>query len=263
MRLNPLCAVLVALFATHALRANTETAAIPAPPAALSAATELVRKTVDLGTHTVTYVRITPPQLSALPQAPRPPATEPNAEQLAQEAARAAKIYEQLLFSVTVYPATATTPTVIDLNWWREGRRYQAWSNVDFRLLGQITELETSTHVFAWFPAVGVDAVTDLPADRHPAGLALFDAADPAPHYYVEGTEADLAPVADTLLGLDTLHAYYQIHYTRLVEEHARLQALNAAHAAELARNPPRPVDTVIHFWKAHAAPAPAPASAP
>lgn len=223
------------------------------PPLQLMAAPQLFRKVVNLGTHKITYVRITPPQLPALPQPPPVPVAQPTPEQIAAEEARAAKTYLQLSVSVTVYPATATRPTVSDLSWWHEGKRYQAWSNVDFRLLTQISEVETETHIFSWFPFVGVGFLDEIPEERWPAGFALFGVADTTPVYYVEGTEADLTPVADILAGLDYFHAYYQVHYTRLAREYAELVALNEARAAELERNPPKPVDTVIHFWKAGA----------
>jgi hypothetical protein len=224
----------------------------------LESAPVLARKVVDMGTHKVTYIRITPPQLPAVPQPPPPPVTQPTPEQLAAEEARAAKTYEQLMVSVTVYPATATTPLVADLNWWHEGKRYQAWSNVDFRLLTQISQVETETHIFAWFPMVGEGSVEEIPAEQRPAGLSLFTAADTAPLYYVEGTEEDMAAVAGTLAGLDYFHAYYQLHKPRLAEEYAQLMALIAERQAELEKNPPKPVDTTIHFWRA-----PAPASTP
>lgn len=219
-------------------------------PPQLQTATELARKVVNLGTHKVTYIRITPPRLPALPVPPPTPVAQPTPEQIAAEEARAAKTYEQLSVSVTVYPATATTPTVSDLSWWHEGKRYQAWSNVDFRLLTQITQVETATHIFSWFPFVGEDSIEGLPASSRPAGFSLFKKADTDAQYYFEGNEEDMATVAGTLAGLDYFHAYYQLNRERLATEYAQRMADAAAQEAELAKNPPKPVDTVIHFWK-------------
>lgn len=227
----------------------------PTTPTVVATAPALATKVVDHGSHTVTYVRITPPALPALPQPPTP-VTQPTPEQLAEDEARAAKTYEHLSVSVTVYRGTGDTPTVSDLNWWHEGKRYQAWSNVDFRLLSQVTHLETETHIFAWFPFIGEVLMTEIPEEQRPAGLSLFTTADTTPHYFIEGTEEDLEAVASTLAGLDYFHAYYQLHRQRLATAYAEHLAAAAAHEAELAKNPPRPANTTIHFWKM---PAPSP----
>jgi hypothetical protein len=216
--------------------------------------TELSRKTVDLGTHKVTFIRITPPRLPVLPTPPVIAVAPPSAKQLAEDEARAAKTYEQLSATVTVYPGAGERPTVSDLTWWHEGKRYQAWSNIDFRLLTQIPELETETHVFSWFPFVSEGSVEEIPVAERPTGLSLFTLADTTPQYYLEGSVEEIAPIEGTLHGLDYLHAYYQLHHARLTSEYAERLAVAAAQEAELAKNLPRPMDTVIHFWKASAA---------
>lgn len=234
-----------------AAEAATDSTPIPAP------VTELTRKVVDLGTHKVTYIRITPPQLPVIPQPPPPPVVQPTPEQIAAEEARAAKTYEHLSVSVTVYVGSGNIPTVSDLNWWHEGKRYQAWSNVDFRLLSQVNHLETPTHIFGWYPFTGQGSVEEIPAEQRPAGFSLFTTADTTPHYFVEGTEEDLEAVAGTLAGLDYFHAYYQLHREKLASEYAKRMAEAEAHAAELAKNPPKPVNTTIHFWKMPASTSP------
>ncbi len=232
----------------HALDATT----------ALEVAPELSRKVVHLGTHKITYIRITPPQLPRMPVAPVVPAREPTAEELAAEEAYAAKIYEHLGLTCMVYVGT---PTVTELTWWHEGKRHRAWSNADFRLLTQLGHLETETHVFSWFSFVSEAVVADIPVAERPAEFTLFSASDTAPEYYFEGTEADMIATANTLLSLDYMHAYYELHREQLATEHAqRMQdaALHEARGAELAKNSPKRPDTVIRFWKAPAA-APAP----
>lgn len=219
-------------------------------PPEVEAASQLGRKVVNLGTHKVTYIRITPPRLPATPVAPPASVVRSTPEQISADEARAAKTYAQLSVSVTVYPATADTPTVADLSWWHEGKRYQAWSNVDFRLLTQMREIETATHIFSWFPFVGEGSVEQLPGSSRPAGFSLFTKADTFPQYYFEGGDDDMAAVADTLAGLDYVHAYYQLHRERLAAEMAQRVTDAAARKAESAKNPPKPVDTTIHFWK-------------
>lgn len=243
-RLPLLFPAFVALLLPAVIRAESNA------PATLTVATELACKVVDFGTHRVTYIRIVPPQLPPLPIQPPPPPKEPTAEEQAAEDARAAKIYQDLGISGMVYVGT---PTVTELTWWKEGKRYRAWSNVNFQHLTQITELETETHVFAWFPILSDLPQAEIPPESRPPELSLFTAADTTPAYFFEGTEAEMAEEAGTLLGLDYLHAYYQLHRDKLAADYAKRMeevAIHEAHAAELAKNPPKPPDTVIHFWK-------------
>lgn len=217
--------------------------------ASLGAATELARKVVDLGTHKLTYIRITAPMLPRTPVAPPPAPRILTAEEQAAEDARAEKTHVQLFLSVTVYPGSGDVPTVTDLNWWKEGKRYQAWANVDFRVFSSFTELETETHVYSWFPGVGEGSIEGIPASERPAGFSLFSAFD-APCCYVEGDADDLAAESDILTGLDYFCAYYELHRERLASDYLKRKADEAAREAELKKNPPKPVSTVIHFWK-------------
>lgn len=223
-------------------------------PAALASATELARKVVDLGTHKITYVRITPPALPSLPVQPLIPAAAPSAEELAAQELRAAKAHGNLTVTGVVYVGS---PTVTELTWTNDdGQSFRAWSNVDFRLLTQLRDIETENHVFMWFPFISEASVEEIPPESRPAGLSLFTVTDIAPEYFFEGTDEDMGKAAVTLAGLDYLHAYFQLNRARLAEDYTRRMAEAAAREEELKRNPPKPVDTVIHFWKN-----PAPAS--
>lgn len=166
----------------------------------------------------------------------------------------ASKPYENLAISVTVYVSATPGQTVSELVWWHDGRWFRAWSNADFRLLAQLSQLETADRVFGWFPFIGEIDVAALSPEELPAGRFLFDGSDPLPHYFVEGPLTEAETTSVTMDGLDHLHAYYQLHREPLTEAHARLVAHNAALAAERELNPPQPQDTVIHFWKTPAA---------
>lgn len=243
--------LLISLVFAASSRASAEATgpgSIPAP------VVELSRKVVDFGTHKVTYIRITPPALPALPAQPQTPTPTPTAEELAAQERRAAKAHGMLNVTGIVYVGS---PTVTELTWTDDdGQRFRAWSNADFRLLTQLSTIETETHIFMWFPFISEGSVEEIPVENRPSGLSLFTANDTAPEYFFEGTDEDMTKAATTLAGLDYLHAFYQIHKTRLEEDYTRRMAEAAAQAEELAKNPPKPVDTVIHFWKN-----PAPAS--
>jgi hypothetical protein len=159
------------------------TSAEPSPVAPTSATPtrELSRKTVNLGTHKATYIRITPPQLPPLPAKPAPVFRELTPEEKAEEEAQAAKTHEPLGFSCTVYVGT---PTVTELVWWSDGKPYRAWSNVNFQHLTQLTHLETATHIFSWFPMVVEIPIDQIPPEDRPAQFALFKADDNTPTYY-------------------------------------------------------------------------------
>jgi hypothetical protein len=207
---------------------------------------------VDLGTHTVTYIRIALPALPALPVSSLAPASvaAPTAEESTAEAARAAKVHAELSPSCTVYPGT---PTITELVWWHEGRRLRAWSNINFLHLASLSVLETTTHVFWWQPFVSEASLEGVPSAERPAGLSLFTAADATPVYYFEGDEAEAVRAADeaaTFLGLDHLHAYYELHRENLAADYARRAAEAAEREAALARNPPRPANTTVYFWR-------------
>ena len=216
----------------------------------VSAAQELARKVVAVGEKKVTYIKITPPLLPPPVITPTPQPRTLTAEEQATEDARAAKAFVQLNLSVTVYPGTAELPTISDLNWWHEGKRYQAWSNIDFRYFNQFTTIEAEHYIFSWFPGIGEGSVDSVHASNRPAGYSLFAVTDTAPQYYFEGEAADMAAVADTLAGLDYFHAYFSIHKEELAVEYKK--RLSEAEAAERARfaSPPKKLDSVIYFWK-------------
>jgi hypothetical protein len=249
-RFQPMFFIMVGSLSAIALStALAQERPIEAPPTSLTTQPALARKEVDLGTHKVTYIRIVPPRLPVLPSptSATPATSTPTAEEKAAEALRAAKTPSELSLSVTVYVGT---PTVTELTWWDDGRRFRAWSNADFRLLTRLHYLETAAHVFFWTPLVTEGSVEEIASENRPTGQFLFTASDTTPEFYFEGTEEDLPTVATTLIGLDYLHAYYQIHRQTLAADYARDVAEAEARAQELVRNPPKSADTTIYFWK-------------
>lgn len=223
---------------------------------ALRDTTELSRKVVDLGTHKITYIRVTPPRIPQSPAAPIPAPAPLSPEQVARYERRAVKVHATLSVTGIVYVGTPGVPTVTELSWSDEaGRRFRCWSNADFRLLTQLNDIETETHVFMWFPFISEIPLSEVPPADRPAGLSLFTAADTAPEYFFEGTDADMAAAASTLAGLDYLHALYEINRAQLAQDYARRVAEAKEQAEALAKNPPKPADSVIHFWKNPASP--------
>ncbi|MEY4488481.1 MAG: hypothetical protein RIQ79_989, partial [Verrucomicrobiota bacterium] len=114
--------------------------------------TVLARTPVVEGGRIVTYVRIRPPALPPKPApAAPPPATTPTAAEVAENARLEAMQYASFDVSVTVH---LRPPIVSEIRWRTADREWVAWSNVDFRLLASVTQWESPTTVYGWFPMI-------------------------------------------------------------------------------------------------------------
>jgi hypothetical protein len=208
--------------------------------------TEISRKEVRMGDHTLTLIRVRPPVLPKAPSPPAPLAT--TAEQSATSGRLAEKACASLNLTVTVYLGR---PTVTELRWRDESgkKEYKAWSNADFRYLTQLPSLETPTTVYQWFPFVEVYNLADLPPGTKPPlpkGLKL----DPrGADYAVNLSAKELPQEETTLAGLDYLHAYYQLHYAELKANYDKREGENAAREKELRIHPPKTPDTTLRYW--------------
>jgi hypothetical protein len=212
-------------------------------PSAVAAAPELARKVVDHGSHSVTYVRIAPPQFAETPSSEALRVGTPTLRQHAARGAESAKTYVQLW--VVVYPATGTTPSLSELTWWENERRYQVWSTIDFGLLPWFGEMDTASHVFGWVPG---SAATAEPMPRF--RLEQLAASARASGFCFEGTPTERAQVSDTLTGLGLLHVGYRLREATLAAEHARRTAEAPATEAETPGTPTTPSDSTIRFWR-------------
>jgi hypothetical protein len=208
--------------------------------------TEISRKEVRMGDHTMTLIRVRPP---VLPKAPQPPtAPAPTAAETATADRLAEKAFASLNLSIAVYLGK---PTVTELRWRDESgkKEYTAWSNADFRYLAQLSTLETPTTVYQWFPFVEIYNLADLPPGTKPPlpkGLKL----DPrGADYAVNLSARELPNEKTTLAGLDYLHAYYQLHYAELKADFDKREAENAAREKALRDNPPKTPDTTLRYW--------------
>jgi hypothetical protein len=211
--------------------------------------TEVARKEVRLGDHTVTLIRVRPPALPKVVPAPTAASRPLTAEEKAYEERVAKKAYATLSLSATVYlggPAPVT-----ELRWRNESGdiEYHAWSNVDFRYLTQLTQLETDSTVYSWFPFVSDCELAGMPDDEKSPLPAALNFSRTEAEYVVEVRAGGLRGEETTLAGLDYLHAYYQLHYAELKADHERRETLNAAEAENLRKNPPRTPDATLRFW--------------
>jgi hypothetical protein len=205
----------------------------------------LARSTVQLPGGTVTFIRIRPPSLPTPPPAPQSAAIEPTAGELLTEARLAAKEHRTLSISAVTYQGS---PIITELAWTRQadGRRFVAYSNVDFTHLTQLRDIETENVVYNWFPFVSAGEPAEIPAGVREA-LAV-NGADP--QYLFEGDEADAVAEASTLQALDFLIAYYQINKATLIAETARRKAEAEERERLAAVEAAKPKNETIYFWK-------------
>jgi len=216
-------------------------------PSAAVTYSEVRRKVVTVDDHTVTLVRVRPPALPKLPASPAPQAA--TAEEQATAERYAKKGYAMLNLNVTVYLGGKTPVT--EIHWQSEGGQsvYRAWSNVDFRYLTQLPNLETETTVYSWFPFLDVCYLKDWPAGQKSPIPAELDFSTTEAEYFIDSLTKNSKDQEITLAGLDYLHAYYQINYADLKAAYEKREAENAERELQLRENPPKKPDTVIHFW--------------
>jgi hypothetical protein len=226
------------------------TLAVAMPPLALAGDStqfsEISRRVINLGDHTMTLIRVRPP---VLPKAPPPPAAPaPTADQIATEERMAKKSFASLNLTATVYLGKQT---VTELRWRDETgeKEYQAWSNVDFRYLTQLSSFETPTTVYQWFPFVDAYMLSDFPAGQKPPIPKGLKLSSKGVDYVASLNTKDLVAQESTLTGLDYLHAFYELHYAELKASYEKTEAENAAREEQLRLNPPKTPDTTLRFW--------------
>ncbi|HAM23809.1 MAG TPA: hypothetical protein DCQ04_16400 [Actinobacteria bacterium] len=235
---------------TWSLPAVAQTAAMAArvddAAAVLSRAPALSRRTVTLSDHKMTLVYIDAPRLPA-PVAP-PRKMKPSAQELAAQAEalevetrRATKVWGFASLGATVYPGPIT-----ELNWQSGERTFRAYSTIDFRVLGCLSEIETDSAVLSWFC---------IASEGDPEGISLdlrrrLNLKSRTAEYVVDATEEEMAAAPEAFAVLDAIHAYFDDHRRELIAAHQKREAEAEARAAELLAHPPVTPDTTVYFWR-------------
>lgn len=211
---------------------------------------ELARTVIDRGDSVVTFVRLTPP--IAAPRREPPPAPPPRfltAAELAVAERRAAKEYRVASFQAQVHLGKSLST----LLYWKDasGVTYRALSNVDFRLLASLSEMETDKFVFLWMPVVTVfdpalDGSGSVDLELVAANQLGLDPVKPDYAFVANSPK----PVADDpmLAALDQAHALVAVDRKRL-EAELRAVELAAARAAEEALRPKPTRMVTINYW--------------
>lgn len=204
---------------------------------ALSRTIPVVRRSVVMDDHQVTFVRIQPPKFQPSAPVPQP---LPSASALKAEARRAAKAADFASLMATVYPGPVT-----EISWQSGERSFRAYSNIDFRILDSLSEIETASAVLSWFciPVPGDDNA--LPATlRKRLNLSSKNA-----EYVVDATEEEMEANPEAFAVLDAIHDYFDAHRRELVDAHAKRLAADEARSADLLAHPPVSPDTTVYIW--------------
>jgi hypothetical protein len=172
-----------------------ETGLLDGSSLSLSGAEPLARRSVMVGDHRMTLVRIRAPRLTPVLLAPVM-AEAPSEEALATEARREAKASAFVSLSVTVYPGPIT-----EIVWKYQDRSFRAYSNVDFRHLGWVSEIETDTAVLSWF-FIPMEGEADGLATQLRAELGLSTA---FAEYVVDATDEEMAATPEAFAVLDAI----------------------------------------------------------
>jgi hypothetical protein len=208
---------------------------------------EVSRKIASGKDHKITLIRVRAPifpKPKPAPVVPLKPEEQATADRLAQ------KNYVILNLTATVYLGTHP---VTEIRWRDEtgATEYRAWSNADFRYLAVLLRIETETTVYDWQPLLMVEAYapTDFPAGQKPPIPENLTFSTAHVEYVLDSSAPNMESEETILTGLDTLHAYYQLHYGELKTAYEKRLADARAEEIRLARNPPKTPDTTTYFW--------------
>lgn len=219
---------------------------------------------VDLGNRSLFLNRVVPPILPPVP-APVPREPEPGLP-LGQRQSlekREAKKSVALFLSATVYDRQ-----VSELTWSDEHGSHRVFSNIDFNYLGGMGGFETPDASYTLMMIVGnetraerIQHIRSLNKEDLNAGLQL-DVPPPATDfnpkrstYMVVQDKTQNPPPVEDLAALDALHVYFDANKQTLMEEHMKQEVANVELQRQWKEHPPKPKDTVIHYWKNEVAP--------
>ncbi len=199
----------------------------------------LEQRIVQHDGYTVTYNRITPPQMSKVLAPVARPLTV--AEQALADS-RQAKAHGNLSIGCTVFDHEVT-----ELHWTSGGKRHVAYSNIDFNLVAGLGTFDSANTVYSSILAVGnstraTQAAAAIPAlSEFPSGLSIYLV--PADDTFAEADNEALA-------ALDALHAYYDANRAKLQQAYVEREQKRTAAQQWAKDHPPLKKDEVFYLWK-------------
>lgn len=210
----------------------------------------LSSKKVEQQQTSVTVTRVRPPMLPKIARIVQPVA--PTAEELADAERLANKPYDATVFTVQVQIGKHT---LSELHWQRDGVRYVAYSNVDFRLLTEPATYETEHLVVSWFPFVMPLALGDpgeLTEEMRLARAGGLELGSAIPDFVLVGEAAKLPHDDVTLLALDCVHAHFATNRADLESRFIAREELAAERERLRQEQPKTKRKMTVRFWPAN-----------
>ena len=222
--------------------ADTPTAAITevATPQPIPGTYQILeQRIVQHDGYTVTYNRITPPQMSKVPA---PVAAPLTLEEQALADSRRGKAHGNLSIGCTVFDHEVT-----ELHWTSGGKRHLAYSNIDFNLIAGLGSFDSADTVYSSILAVGNSTRASLAAAAIPA---LSEFPTDLSIYLVPADDSLTEADNETLAALDALHAYYDANRAKLQPAYVEREQKRIAAQQWAKDHPPVPKDEVMFIWK-------------
>ena len=246
-----LCPLLAGLLITLPISAQ-EPANPPAAEKPERSFQVLEQTVIKRGDHSIIYQRVAPPP----PAAPSTPAPVPAPRVLSAEERAAQQRREAKLHAVLFLSATVLDHRVTELRWSDEGKEYRAFSNIDFRYLSGMGEIETANAIYTLMLALDSGPPETL-AER----TREFPQIAALPKDRAAWVLADGSGQTNTtgMTVLDAIHPYYDAHREALLQAYGEREAARSEAERQLREQPPVRKDTVIRYWKKSGPAAPRP----
>lgn len=225
------------------------------PPALhITEADILKTRTLVRPEQKITIQELVPQEITPLPESPARLASPQK-----QENRQTRMIPHRMsMLSCNVYHDDAEAITRTLLKWTSQGKTsvefYEAWSNIDFRHLTQVTTFEKEGIRHNVMFGIGFESSAKATEIARRFGRTYAPPTIPelpkksttTPTFVVtKGT-----PGADDLATIEGLHELYQKHHADFIAESKRIARKNAREAAKRKANPPDPTpDVLIRFW--------------
>ena len=222
----------------------------------LSQAEETVRvldsKSVQSGGRTITFQRIEPP-------APKPiPAPVLSAVSSKQKVGVVPWRYRR--FEILSLSCTVKESGITSVRWWHKGKEYRILSSIDFNWLRGVGQFTAGEREYTMFMGIGNEMTAETkkrlnrPVSPQQTSAEFLpsilteESVNTVSRYIVESVPESGAN-AEAFLGIDDLHAHFDVNREQLIALAAKNEAQQKENAACLKANPPAPKDSVIQFW--------------
>lgn len=198
----------------------------------------LDRKVVVHDDTTIVFERIVPPTFVPPVINPQPPMDETFQQE------ESPLSHEVLMLSCSVRPDSST-----DLRWWWNGQKFYARSSIDFHVFEGLGECTWEGRRYALILAIGHADSGDSAAP--PQTAEANPPTDPARFELLPSLTT--AP-PEALLGVEALHAYYNLHQETLKQRHIERQAAEETRRSSLTNEKPPPSKVTMRFWPVRSA---------